>query len=403
MGDNENTSLNMSSIVVILPRGARDIPEKFGGGYVRFKLISPYFFKYINVYMFYYRSNISIPLFHFLHVLSIIRKVRKARAWAVLTVNPSPMDVWIGRIISSLSKVVHVVILNAVPLSGFVGYRSRTLSHRPALHELWEIIKISNRPLRAKLIEIVHFFLLFRSLRKSIIIPLTPDVAQSLRYFRYTYVNSPVGVGCAVSLESVRLQKFWEKFWDAVYVASPLHPDKGLYDVVDVWELVVKELPNAKLLIAGKKDPFFEISRLREYIEGKNIGKNIFLLPSSWLPREMVLKLISRSKLLLYPTRKDQTPLVISEALGLGVPVVTYDLPGISYAYGSCPAVIRVKVGDKQNAASEVVKLLREQHELENLSSTAVRWCVENSWDKVALKTITACLQAVRLAYAKGR
>ncbi|MEM4005408.1 MAG: hypothetical protein QXM43_07225, partial [Desulfurococcaceae archaeon] len=236
--------LNLPFIVIILPKGAIDIPEKFGGGYVRFKLILPYLLEYFNIFMFYYRSSISIPLIHFFHVLPIIWKIRKARAWAVLTVNPSPMDVWIGYIISSLSKVVHIVILNAVPLSGFVGYNSRTLSRRPTLYELWKNIKISNRPLLVKLIGIIHFYLLFRSLRKSVIIPLTPDVARSSKYFGFTYVNLPIGVGCTGSLKDEWLQKFW----DAVYVASPLHPDKGLYDVVDVWELVVKELPNAKLL-----------------------------------------------------------------------------------------------------------------------------------------------------------
>ncbi|MEM2169562.1 MAG: glycosyltransferase [Candidatus Bathyarchaeia archaeon] len=389
----------MPSIVVIVPKGASDIPEKFGGGYVRFKLILPYLLKYMRIHIYHYESNISNPLIHFFCVLPIIWKVRKTRAWAVLTVNPSPMDVWIGHIVSLFSKVVHIVILNAAPLSGFVGYDGRGLSPRPTLYEIWKIMKTSNKPLHAKLIENVHFFLLFRSLKKSIIVPLTPDVTQSLKYFEYTYVNLTIGVGCTKNLKNMRLQKFW----DAIYVASPLHPDKGLYDVIDVWELVAREIPNAKLLIAGRQDPIFEISYLRNCIKNKNLSKNVFILPSSWLPREMVLKLMSRSKLLLYPTRKDQTPLVISEALSLGVPVVTYDLPGISYAYGSCPAVIRVKVGDKQSAASEVVKLLREQHELENLSSTAVKWCIENSWGKVALKTITACLQAIRLAYASGR
>lgn len=391
-------SANKPIIVIILPKQADKFPEKFGGGYVRFELIKPYLLKYVNLLVFYYLNQISIPLVHFLNVIFKVRKIRTSCALVILTVNPSPMDVWIGYLLSLLLKIPHVVFVNAIPLSGFVGYISRRFSRSPTLIEIWEIIKNSNKPLRVKIVETLQFYLLFKSLKKSVIVPLTPDIAYTLKKLEYVLINMPIGVGCTEGPKKVQPKKIW----DAAYIASPLHPDKGLYDVIDVWELVVNFIPNARLIIAGKKDPNFNLDFLLDYIKRKNLTKNVTLLAYSWLPRKVVLELIAKSTIFLYPTRKDQTPLVISEALSLGVPVVTYNLPGISFAYGDCPAVVRVELGNKERVATEVIKLLMEQDSLvKQLSQAALDWCITNSWKKIALRTLIACFKAIRLKYTE--
>jgi len=186
---------------------------------------------------------------------------------------------------------------------------------------------------------------------------------------------------------------------DAIYVASNLHPDKGLNDVIDVWQEVLKEIPSAKLLIVGREDPFFDISTLKNYIYNNKIRNVSLIATRQGIPNEIVLKLMSQAKLFVYPTKKDVTPQVISEALSCGTPVATYDLHGIRLVFGDCNAVIRVDVGNKKMLASQVVRLLKDENELEQLRKEAIKWCLNNTWKKVAKKTIKAYYLAIYLAY----
>jgi hypothetical protein len=53
--------------------------------------------------------------------------------------------------------------------------------------------------------------------------------------------------------------------------------------------------------------------------------------------------------------------------------------------------------------ASEVLKLLSEQKNLEKLEIAAVKWCTNNSWRKIALKTAHAYIHALLLGYYMKR
>jgi len=47
-----------------------------------------------------------------------------------------------------------------------------------------------------------------------------------------------------------------------------------------------------------------------------------------WLPRAEFLKLLSQSHALLFPSRTETFGLVVLEALGMGTPVIAFDIPG---------------------------------------------------------------------------
>jgi glycosyltransferase involved in cell wall biosynthesis len=94
-------------------------------------------------------------------------------------------------------------------------------------------------------------------------------------------------------------------------------------------------------------------------------------------------KEMKRSKIFLYPSRKDVWSLVIGEALACGLPVIAYDLPGIKYAYGDCPAVCLQNVGDVEGAAKTMIRLLSDDSLLRNLSHKARQYAENHSWTHV--------------------
>jgi len=331
-----------------------------------------------------------------LSVISIIKAsyaIRRYGAIAVVTANPSPIDVRIGCTVSKIARVIHVVFVNAVPLTGYVGYKSANPEGLSSLQWILNVIRHSRKQLTTSIIEAISYYIMFKCLMDSVVVPLTPDVASTLRKMGLTCVEPISGVGCT------RFRTSGRRWIDAVYVASPLHPDKGVYNIVDIWELVSREKPNAKLLIVGREELHYNLSLLNQYLWEKKL-KNVKILSSKQgIPNEIVINIMSQAKLFVYPTKKDVTPLVISEALGCGTPVITYDLPGIRLAYGNCEAVIRITTGDKKLFAQEVLRLLNNQKELEKLREAAIKWCDDNSWQKVALKTLYTYLKAILLGY----
>jgi len=77
----------------------------------------------------------------------------------------------------------------------------------------------------------------------------------------------------------------------------------------------------------------------------------------------------------------DVWPLVVSEALSRGLPVVTYRLHNIEYAYGWCPAVKLIRVGAVEEVVEEILKLLQDDTRLLSMSNTALEF-VKNVLEK---------------------
>jgi glycosyltransferase involved in cell wall biosynthesis len=128
------------------------------------------------------------------------------------------------------------------------------------------------------------------------------------------------------------------------------------------------------------------IDELNALIQDLDLDRNVKIIcdPFKGLSQRELWKEMKRSKILIYPSRKDVWPLVISEALSCGLPVVTYDLPGIRYAYNDCPAVYLKNVGDMKGVSKTAIDLLSDDDLLRTLSHKARQYAENHSWTHVA-------------------
>src|SRR5690606_5524237 len=103
-----------------------------------------------------------------------------------------------------------------------------------------------------------------------------------------------------------------------------LHSSKGIFDLIYIWEQVVKKMPEATLGIIGTGDNK-TILRLQKLIKNKKLTNNIVLC--GFLPNETAYSIIKGSTVFLFPSHEEGFGMVVGEVLALGVPTVTYDLP----------------------------------------------------------------------------
>ena len=115
-----------------------------------------------------------------------------------------------------------------------------------------------------------------------------------------------------------------EKLYDAVFVGR-LHYTKGIKDLMDIWDRVIKKIPSAKLAIIGDGDG--EAVTLKAWALSRT--KNVKFLGFMGDERFNIYR---KSKVVLYPTPHQYSHFSMApiEAMACGCPMVAYDIPEMS-------------------------------------------------------------------------
>lgn len=162
--------------------------------------------------------------------------------------------------------------------------------------------------------------------------------------------------------------------------------EKGVFDALQLWSKVLSTFPHARLLVIGS---FQSPQDARQfYGMTSTMGlRNIEYLGAITRRRELY-DVVSRARVLIYPSYQDSFSLVILESLALGLAVVAYDLPALRVLYGNLPPVRLVRLGDIQSMAIHVCEFLgMEEGDLSSLCEDAAtkRFLqLYSSWEKVA-------------------
>lgn len=151
-----------------------------------------------------------------------------------------------------------------------------------------------------------------------------------------------------------------------------LSGDKGVGDLVEVFEFVRLQLPAARLLIVGDFDTSDPIdARTRESIVN---DPSIYL--SGWISDPS--SLIRQMDVLIFPSRREGLPNAILEASASGVPTVAYAVTGCIDAIVPGATGLLVASGESTELARETLLLLRDEPRRQELKRAARAWIEAN-------------------------
>ena len=184
----------------------------------------------------------------------------------------------------------------------------------------------------------------------------------------------------AVDLKSINIykNKFKDlpKIYDGVF-QDRFHPQKGVVELIDIWKLIVKAKPDAKLAMIGD-GPLME--KVKAKIEGEKLGSNVNLFGYLFDGSEKY-KIFAQSKIVLHPSFYDSGGMASAEAMIFGLPAVGFNLPSYSSYYPE--GMIKVKVGDLDAFAKQILVLLNEKGSYNKLAKEGVEMIESNwSWDQ---------------------
>ena len=224
---------------------------------------------------------------------------------------------------------------------------------------------------------------------KTVILAVSDSVVEDFGFMnpRIKFVTITPGNGIDMGKFPTELPENFD--YHGVFFAR-LVPEKGLFDLIEIWRYVVEELPNAKLAVCGIVEEEKTVASFLKQVSECGLNHNIEFLGQQDATK--LFNIIASSYLTVYPSYLDSFSLVTLESLACGTPVVAYDIPAIRHVFSGSKAVFRVPVGDKLSMAKMVLQVLTKM-ERRALSGEAKKFALSYDWDKV--------VKAEKEAYAK--
>ena len=168
------------------------------------------------------------------------------------------------------------------------------------------------------------------------------------------------------------------KKYDSCFVGRISH-QKGLDKLLIIWKEAVKIKSDIKLsLIVSGTDA--EISDLKSEISLLGLSKNIEFL--GFLDNKKKYEVIQQSKILLFPSRYESFGIVVSEALNLEVPVISFELEALKLNYSAGILYSR----DNSEFLKNIFLLLNNPILSENLGKEGKKAVKYYSWENIANK-----------------
>lgn len=194
-------------------------------------------------------------------------------------------------------------------------------------------------------------------------------------------------VACGVDYDRIRCiaERTKTKIYDAVFMKR-LQAVKGVFDVVEIWEMVVKSKPDAKLLIIGEG---IDGEAARKMVTERKLGGNIEFAGVIFDEVEKFSK-ISASELFLLPTYEENWAIVIGEAMAAGTPVVAYGLPELKEVWEG--QFESIEIGDKVEFSERIVSLLGSRKSMSEKSKRGLLFAKKYDWETIAKNELESVL-----------
>lgn len=127
---------------------------------------------------------------------------------------------------------------------------------------------------------------------------------------------------------------------------------KGLDVLVEAFADVVRQVPGARLVIAGRQGP--ATPELRRIIERHGIRDHVILAGY----RDDVPELMCAADVFVLPSRAEGSPGVLIEAMAMEVPTVATDIPSVREVAGDDPPTAALCPPESVQAMAEAIAML---------------------------------------------
>jgi glycosyltransferase involved in cell wall biosynthesis len=161
---------------------------------------------------------------------------------------------------------------------------------------------------------------------------------------------------------------------------------KGIEDVLQAFSLIIKKLPNARLLIVGDGEKSYVNYLKKEILKKYGIEKSVDFM--GFLTESEKVKALRSSHMLLHASVKEGWGIVVVEAASQATPSVVYNVPGLSESVKNGITGLVLKKNTPEEMAGEAIKLYKDKNKYRKLQNGALKWAKSLSWDEASRKSL---------------
>lgn len=140
---------------------------------------------------------------------------------------------------------------------------------------------------------------------------------------------------------------------------------KGIYDLLEVMEKLVKEFPYLKLYVGGDG----EIEKLKQLISEKHLENNVEYV--GWISGEQKEKLLKECSFYILPSYNEGMPMSLLEGMAYKNVVISTNVGGIPKVIENNKNGIIIEPGDIDEMQNILCELLKNKNERIGLSDVA--------------------------------
>ncbi|MCB1700822.1 MAG: glycosyltransferase family 4 protein [Halioglobus sp.] len=166
-----------------------------------------------------------------------------------------------------------------------------------------------------------------------------------------------------------------------IVITRNLEAIYGLDTAIRAVAIVREAVSDVKLKIAGSGPQREELQAL---VDALGLGDTVVFLGR--LGRAEVVDLYHNADVMLNPTRVDNMPNSVLEAMACGLPVVSTNVGGVPYIVRDGETALLVPPDDAGRMAQAVLDIHRDKTRREALASNGLREVAQYYWSEVRLK-----------------
>ena len=137
-----------------------------------------------------------------------------------------------------------------------------------------------------------------------------------------------------------------------------INQDKGINELIEAFDSIKSQMPNAYLMMVGMKDDANPITPIN--MQKAQDDENIILTGN--VLKDDVYKYMACFDVLVHPTYREGFGKVLQEAMGMRLPIITTDVPGPSEVIEQGKYGLMVKVQDKEDLAQKMQQIANDEN-----------------------------------------
>lgn len=185
---------------------------------------------------------------------------------------------------------------------------------------------------------------------------------------QYIYVNTPVKVvlnAIPSDVIELRKQKHTSKIVNVLFIGR-LSTIKGINHLLTALALIKTEVP-FKLTLVGDGPQKQDLQKLASKLNIDHLVEFV-----GFIPRPGLAKYLEPADIFVLPSLYEALPMVILEAIAVGIPVIASDLPGIRELLNENNSIL-VEPGSPHLLATALTKLLEDPEYAQKLARNATQ------------------------------